>query len=303
MLQRRKALALWLTQPEHPLTSRVMINRIWQWHFGRGIVSTPNDFGRQGEAPTHPELLDWLASVFRELGWSIKSMHRLIMLSSTYQMSSQSDHGNEQIDPENRFLWRMNRRRLEAEALRDSVLAVAGSLNLEVGGRPVMPPLSQEEKSGLWSADQWPVTLDPKEHNRRSVYLYVKRSFPYPMFATFDMPDTAVSCPRREATTVAPQALAMLNSEFMVAQAGHLASRLQKECGDDPEGWLNTAWKLALGRLPAQSEKEKAVQFLLKGGVAKQGATGPKSAETPKTLALVELCLVLFNMNEFLYVD
>jgi Protein of unknown function (DUF1553)/Protein of unknown function (DUF1549)/Planctomycete cytochrome C len=303
MSQRRKALAVWLTGPDHPLTSRVMINRIWQWHFGKGIVGTPNDFGRQGEAPTHPELLDWLASEFSEKGWSMKSMHRLIMLSNTYQMSSQSDRINEQIDPENRFLWRANRRRLEAEALRDSVLAVAGSLNLKMGGRPVIPTLTREEKSGLWSADQWPVSLDPEEHNRRSVYLYVKRSFPYPMFVTFDMPDTSVSCPRREATTVAPQALAMLNSDFMMAQAERLASRLQKECGDAPERWVDVAWKLAFNRLPSQLEREKALEFLSKGHRTGEATTTAESTQSAEPMAFVELCLVLFNANEFVYVD
>ncbi len=302
MLQRRKALALWLTQPDHPLFSRVMVNRIWQWHFGRGIVGTPNDFGRQGEPPTHPELLDWLALEFAEHGWSIKSIHRLIMLSSTYQLSSQSDANNEQIDPENRFLWRMNRRRLEAEAVRDWALAVAGNLNFKMGGRPVIPPLSQEEKSGLWSSDQWPVSLDPEEHQRRSVYLYVKRSFPYPMFATFDMPDTSVSCPRREATTVAPQALAMLNSDFMMAQAEQFAVRLQKEYGDAPERWLDAAWKLAFSQLPTQLEKEKALEFLSKGHRTKE-ATTAESTQSTEPMALVQLCLVLLNANQFVYVD
>jgi hypothetical protein len=301
--QRRKALALWLTQPDHPLTSRVMTNRIWQWHFGRGIVGTPNDFGRQGEPPSHPELLDWLALEFVKRGWSIKSMHRLIMLSNAYQMSSQFDGSNEQTDAQNRYLWRMNRRRLEAEALRDSILSVAGNLNLKMGGRPVMPPLSQEERSALWSSDQWPVSLDPEEHNRRSVYLYVKRSFPYPMFATFDMPDTSVSCPRREATTVAPQALAMLNSDFMMVQAQQLAVRLQKECGEVPERWINTGWQVAFGRLPSQSEKEKALQFLSKRSKDNEAATTAESSQPSKSLGLVELCLVLFNMNEFMYGD
>jgi Protein of unknown function (DUF1553)/Protein of unknown function (DUF1549)/Planctomycete cytochrome C len=299
-LQRRKALALWLTRSDHPLTARVIVNRIWQGHFGRGIVGTPNDFGRQGEAPTHPELLDWLAVEFRERRWSIKSMHRLVMLSNTYLMSSASDAANEKIDPENRFFWRMNRRRLEAETLRDSVLSVAGSLNLQMGGRPVIPPLSKEEQSGLWSSDQWPVSLDPKQHDRRSVYVYVKRSFPYPMFATFDMPDTSVSCPRREATTVAPQALAMLNSDFIVAQAGRLATLLQDEYGPSSADWIDAAWKRAFSRLPAPAEKEKAMEFLAGGPGTGEGNAVAKSHETSR---LAELCLVLFNMNEFMYVD
>src|SRR5712692_3036815 len=189
--QRRKALALWLTRLNHPLTARVMVNRIWQGQFGRGLVATANDFGRQGEPPTHPELLDWLATEFVERGWSIKAMHRLILLSDAYQRSSQFLNGsNARLDPDNRFLWRMNRKRMEAETLRDSVLATAGDLSARMGGPPVVPPLSPEEMEGMWNPGQWPVSSDPEEYNRRSVYFYVKRSFRYPMFEIFDMPDT-----------------------------------------------------------------------------------------------------------------
>jgi hypothetical protein len=284
--ERRRALALWLTKPDHPLTARVIVNRVWYWHFGRGIVGTPSDFGRQGEPPTHPELLDWLASNFVEHGWSIKELHRLIMLSNTYRMSSQSDVSNAQIDPSNQYLWRMNRQRMDAETLRDSVLDVAGVLNLKMGGRPVIPPLTKEEQSGMWAPSQWPVSLDPEEHDRRSVYLYVKRSFPFPMLAIFDEPDTAVSCPRRDVTTVAPQALALLNSEFMETQARNLAARLQEAHPQDRDAWVRTGWELVLGRDPSLEEKEKALAFLNTG-----------SSELDK------LCLVLLNMNEFLYID
>jgi Protein of unknown function (DUF1553)/Protein of unknown function (DUF1549)/Planctomycete cytochrome C len=281
---RRKALALWLTRPEHPLTARVIVNRVWAWHFGRGIVATPSDFGRQGERPSHPELLDWLASEFVSRGWSLKKLHRTIMLSDAYRRSSGFDGQNARIDPDNRYLWRMNRQRLDAETLRDTVLAVSGSLNLKMGGKAVIPPLSAEEKTGMWALNQWPVALDPAEHNRRSVYLYVKRSFPYPMFEIFDVPDSSGSCPRREATTVAPQALALMNSEFMLEQARKLAERVQKEGQGGPEAWIDAAWRLALGRAATPSESERARLFL-------------------KDSPLRELCLVLLNMNEFLYVD
>ena len=284
--ERRRALALWLTSPDHPLTARVIVNRVWYWHFGRGIVGTPNDFGRQGEAPTHPELLDWLARNFVESGWSMKKLHRMIMLSNTYRMSSQSDESNFRIDPSNQYLWRMNRQRMDAEALRDSVLDVAGVLNLQMGGRPVIPPLTTEEKAVMWAPNQWPVSLDPMEHNRRSVYLYVKRSFPFPMFAIFDEPDTAVSCPRRDVTTVAPQALALLNSEFMERQARNLAARVQKTYPDDRDAWVRGAWQLALSRDPSPQEKEKALSFL--------------DAASTK---LDKLCLVLLNTSEFLSID
>lgn len=286
VLQRRRALALWLTRPDHPLTSRVIVNRLWYWHFGRGIVGTPSDFGRQGEPPTHPELLDWLATSFVENGWSIKKLQRIIMLSNAYRMSSQPDDGNSRIDPSNQYLWRMNRQRMDAEVLRDSVLETAGVLNLKMGGRPVIPPLTEEERAVMWSPSQWPVSFDPAEHNRRSVYLYVKRSFPFPMFAIFDEPDTAVSCPRRDVTTVAPQALALLNSEFMEKQARNLAARVQQAHPGDRNAWVRGAWQLVLSRDRSPEEKEKAISFLKAG-----------DSEFAK------LCLVLLNMNEFLYID
>jgi cytochrome c553 len=293
--QRRKALALWLTAPDHPLTARVMVNRIWQHHFGRGIVATPNDFGRQGEPPTHPELLDWLAVEFMERGWSVKQMHRLILGSEAYRRSSEFVGDNKDIDAENRYLWRMNRRRVEAETLRDFVLAVSGSLNLAMGGRPVVPPLSAEEQLGMWAPEQWPVALDPQQHNRRSVYLYVKRSFPYPMFTTFDMPDTSVSCARRDVTTVAPQALALLNSEFMFEQAGLLAGRLRSEKTAGPREWIGRLWMLAVGREPSAVETEKALSLF-----ASQAGADP---EKEQVSALTKLCLLALNMNEFLYVE
>jgi len=284
--ERRKALAEWLASPDHPLTARVMVNRIWQGHFGRGIVATPNDFGRQGGPPTHPELLDWLAVEFVEQGWSVKTMHRLIMLSDVYRRASSPHEANSAIDAENRFLWRMNRRRLEAETLRDSVLAVSGDLNLKAGGRPVVPPLSEDEMRGMWAPDQWPVALDPEEHNRRSVYIYVKRSFPFPMFTTFDAPDSSVSCARRDVTTVAPQALAMINSEFMLARAKSIAKRVAEKYGPEPERRVEGVWLLALGRRPSADETARAAALLDKGEES-----------------LAQLGLLAFNLNEFLYVD
>ncbi len=282
--QRRKALAEWLTDPEHPLTARVMVNRIWQGHFGRGLVGTPNDFGRQGDAPTHSELLDWLAADFVENGWSVKSMHRRIMLSNAYGRSSAPDEANARTDATNLYLWRMNRRRLEAEALRDNVLAASGALNLKMGGRSVVPVLTSEEMRGMWSKDQWPVSLDPAEHNRRSVYLYTKRSFPLPLFTTFDAPDTSVSCSRRTVTTVAPQALALMNSEFMQDQARVLADRVRAESLNDH---IAGVWRLALGREPSAYERARATALL----------------EGLSSDALTQVCLLAMNLNEFVYVD
>ena len=282
--QRRKALALWLTSPDNPLLARVMVNRLWLGHFGEGLVRTPNDFGRQGEAPTHPELLDWLATEFVRQGWSIKQMHRLIMLSNTYRSSSVGDAEGTRKDPENRYLSRMNRRRLDADSIRDSVLAVAGTLNLKMGGVGVIPPLTREEILAARMPYLWPANPDPAEHNRRSIYLQMKRSLTLPMLQIFDAPDTATSCPRRESSTVAPQALALMNGESTVAQAAQFASRIKKQGGDSPEASVEAGWRLAFGRSPAPEERRTALEYLQRN-------------------SLERLCLLLFNMSEFIYVD
>ncbi|MFN0106070.1 MAG: PSD1 and planctomycete cytochrome C domain-containing protein [Bryobacteraceae bacterium] len=276
--QRRKALAEWLASPDNPLPARVMVNRIWQGHFGRGLVGTPNDFGRQGEPPTHPELLDWLAADFIEKSWSVKAMHRLLMTSQAYRRTSGPDAANARIDAANTYLWRMNRRRLEAEEIRDAVLLASGQLSLKMGGPPVVLPLSKEEFLGIREPDLWPVTLDPKEHTRRSVYLYVKRSFKMPMLETFDVPDPTMSCARRESSTVAPQALAMMNGDFTRTYAAKMAQRF---AGPDQ---IEKAWRHSLGRPPTAEEKARADQFLQRNN-------------------LPDLCLLILNMNEFLYVD
>jgi hypothetical protein len=282
--QRRKALALWLTSPENPLFGRVMVNRIWTGHFGEGIVRTPNDFGRQGEPPTHPELLDWLTTEFADQGWSMKKMHRLIMLSSTYRASSVADETALKTDPDNRFLSRMPRRRLDGDSLRDTILAVAGSLNLKMGGVGVIPPLTKEEILAARFPNLWPANPDPAEHNRRSVYLQMKRSLTLPLLQIFDAPDSATSCPRRERSTVAPQALALMNGEFAVSQSERFAERVKKAAGDSPEAAVETGFKLAFGRAPSAAERDTALEYL-------------------KRNTLARLCLLLFNMNEFVYVD
>jgi cytochrome c553 len=282
---RRKALAEWLTKPDHPLTWRVMVNRLWQGHFGVGLVRSPNDFGRQGEAPTHPELLDWLAGEFVERGTSLKALHKLILTSSVYQLSSEGSAPNLQADPENRLLWRMNRRRLEAESLRDSVLAASGALNVIMYGPPVVPPLSPEEMQGIKETYMWPATVNPEQAVRRSVYLYIKRSFPMPLFAVFDSPDTSMSCGRRETTNVAPQALALLNNRLLNEQAGVMAARLRREAGEDVAAQVRLGWRIALGREPSSSEHNRALAMLHSGHTLDQFA------------------LLLFNLNEFLYID
>jgi hypothetical protein len=288
---RRAALARWLTAPDNPLTARVLVNRVWGWHFGQGLVRTPNDFGAQGEPPTHPELLDWLAHDFGEHGWDLKRLHRLLLLSRTYRSRSVAEGPGLRVDPENKLLWHFPRQRLEGEALRDALLACAGSLNTRPFGPPVVPPLGRDELTGLFDARRkWPVTKDPAQHTRRSVYLLVRRTFTYPLFAAFDPPEVMTSCPRRQQTVVPTQALTLLNSPLAREQAGTFARRLLRECGDRPERLGARAWLLAFGREVTAEESERAQAFL-------RTRAGGREA------ALADLCLALFNANEFVYVD
>ena len=284
--QRRAALARWLTSPDNPLVARVIVNRVWGWHFGRGLVRTPNDFGNQGEPPTHPQLLDWLARDFVSHGWSLKHLHRLIMLSETYRMDSIGRGKGVQVDPEDKLLWHFPRHRLEGEAIRDAMLACAGTLNEKQFGPPVVPPLSAQELTGLFDAkSKWPVTKDAGEHTRRSVYLLVRRTFVYPLFAAFDPPEVMTSCPQRPRTVVPAQALTLLNSPVAREQSAAFARRLLRECGDRPDDAVRRAWQLAFGRPATAAEIERARTFLRQRG------------------ALADLCLALFNANEFVYVD
>jgi hypothetical protein len=313
--RRRKALAEWLTRPENPLTARVMVNRIWQGHFGRGIVGTPNDFGRQGETPTHAELLDWLATEFVEHGWSVKHMHRLMVLSNTYRRASRFDTDKARVDPGNLFLWRMNPRRLQAEEIWDAVHAVTGTLTVKsepmrylrksaqpdaglmnpFGGPPVFPPLSTDEMEGgdLLDKSQWPVSPDPRDHTRRAVYIYVKRSFPFPILNAFDSPDAALSCGRRQSTTVAPQSLALMNGNVMQRQAEAFAVSLIDEAGNDLGKLVDRAWQRTLARTPESVERESSLALLR--SFEKPGTT--------QTVAVSKFCLAMLNLNEFLYVD
>ncbi len=291
--KRRAVLARWLTSPENPLTARVLVNRVWGWHFGQGIVRTPNDFGTQGEAPTHPQLLDWLARDFVEHGWSLKRLHRLILSSRTYRLRSIAEGPGLQIDSENRLLWHFPRRRLEGEAIRDNLLACAGTLNRKQYGPPVVPPLSAQELAGLFDArGKWPVTKDAAEHTRRSVYVLVRRTFLHPLFASFDPPEVMTSCPRRMQTVVPAQALTLLNSPLAREQSASFARRLLKECGDEPDKLVSRAWMLAFSRLCTATEKERSLAFLHR-----------RIASTEREIALAEYCLALFNTNEFIYVD
>ena len=289
--QRRAALARWITSPKNPLTARVFVNRVWAWHFGSGIVRTPSDFGGQGEPPTHPQLLDWLARDFIDHGWDLKRLHRQIMLSATYRMQSvASDRRGMEIDPEDRLLWHFPRQRLDGEAIRDAMLDCAGTLNLAQFGPPVVPPLGPTELTGLFDAkNKWQVTQDPSQHARRSVYVLVRRTFLYPMFAAFDPPEVMSSCPRRMRTVVPTQALTLLNSPLAREQAAAFAARLSRECPEDLDRALARAWVLAFGREITPEEAKRAREFVRE--------------RPPCDAALAELCLALFNANEFVYVD
>jgi hypothetical protein len=283
---RRTALAEWLTKADHPLTGRVVVNRLWQQHFGKGIVATPGDFGRQGDAPTHPELLDWLAIELVKNGWKLKPLHRLMVLSSAYRQSSSFDSKAALIDEENKLLWRMNRRRLEGETIRDAILTASGQINFKSGGPSIFPELPAELKQGAWT-----VSLEPELH-RRSIYVYVKRNLRYPLFTAFDSPDRCETCSRRFVTTTAPQALMLLNEKLIVDQAKVFAGRVQKEAGDNVEAIIESAYRTALGRLPNSEERVALRNYLQK-----------QAAKTTMKDAVADLCHSLLNLNEFVYVD
>ncbi len=291
---RRRALADWIATPDNPLTARVMVNRIWQDHFGRGIVATTSDFGTRGRLPTHPELLDWLATEFVAKGWSVKHLHRLMLNSATYQQDSVGSRLALEKDPENLLLARFSRRRLNADEIRDSVLAAAGRLNRKAGGRPVVTPLSQEELQSLTQRpdDAWVVTADTTEYDRRSLYLLQKRTFRLPMMEVFDAPEPMVTCPRRESSTTAPQSLTLLNGAFVMEQSRALAKQLTATHASDAE-LIRAAWLQVLAREPDTEDKTLAAQFLAK----QTKMPGSRPA------AVVELVRGLLNLNEFLYVD
>ena len=221
----RTRLAQWITDAKNPLTARVIVNRLWQYHFGIGLVTTPNDFGINGDVPSHPALLDYLANELVEGGWRLKPIHRMILLSSTYRQSSEQNAEFDEIDPDNRLVWRFSRRRLAAQEIRDAMLAVAGSINLEAGGPSVIAPVDQELVDLLYKPSQWEVTPDEREHQRRSIYLIAKRNLRLPFMEVFDQPDLQTSCARRESSTHSPQALEMLNGKLSNQLAAAFADR------------------------------------------------------------------------------
>lgn len=310
---RRSALAQWLVSRQHPLTARVFVNRIWQHHFGQGIVATPNDFGAMGSAASHPRLLDWLACELIDSGWSAKHIHRLIMQSATYQQSSQSTIAGTKADPGNELLWRMNRRRMEAETIRDSLLSVSGRLNSQVGGPGIRLPLNAEI-AALQYKGTWAPHSDPWQHQRKTVYVFLKRNNRLPMLESFDAPRTTNSCGRRTQSTHAGQALSLLNGELFQQHSWSLARRLLDQNTQDLDYLVDHAYRLILARKPTEQERQLAQQFITQQEqlIRREGTRPPAVArsepirpgvEPTFALALADYCLVLLNLDEFLYVD
>ncbi len=314
---RRLTLARWIASPDNPWTARVLVNRVWQQHFGVGLVATPNDFGFTGARPTHPELLDWLAVDFRTNGWSLKKLHRQIVLSRTYRQASRA-RTDAASDPDNRLLWRQNVQRLDAETLRDSLLAISGLLKPYAAGKPLWPPVANEllqaqpaileaEKGGDGGRMQgW--YADPLDQTDvRSVFLVRKRCLPIPFLQAFDLPDTAASCGRRDTTVVAPQALMLLNSDDGLRYAKGLAARLSRG-GADPRpeddavfrAWVDRLFQETLSR-PAVPDELQLAAELTRRHRDQYAAEGP--VESALRRALVDLCRAVLNTNEFLYLD
>jgi Protein of unknown function (DUF1553)/Protein of unknown function (DUF1549)/Planctomycete cytochrome C len=297
---RRLALARWLVDPANPLTARVIVNRVWQHHFGEGIVATPSDFGQMGSRATHPELLDWLADWFVNDGqWSLKKLHRLIMTSRTYRRSSMATKQLQQLDPENKWLGRFPQRRLEAEAIRDSVLAISGKLNPEMFGPAVHLPIpasvieAHTDKEAAWRISPEPAIY------RRTIYAYLKRTLLVPMLEVLDLCDTTNSVDKRSITSIAPQALTLFNGEFMNSQAAFFADRVIREVGDDSNQQIERAYRLALCRMPTPTELQTLTQFLIEEAENRAFV----DAVDARRAALIQICRVILNLNEFVYVE
>jgi cytochrome c553 len=316
---RRLAFAKALTDGKHPLLARVMVNRVWMHHFGKGIVASPGDFGQLGSKPTHPELLDWLAGEFVRSGWSLKQLHRLIMTSRTYRQASTRDDKRHLIDPDNLYLSRMNVRRLEAETLRDSLLAISGKLNPKIGGAPV-PVMFNEEGQVVIGIDTTDTAGRPTgkvipmdgDEFRRSIYVQARRSRPLEMFATFDAPVMEPSCDARAVTTVSPQSLLLMNSATMRVHAQQFAQRVESEGGKELPDRVRLAWKLVHGKAASESDVQQSVEFVQAQTEYYKANPTPlevqlgapsKTPGDPAFLGLTALCHALMSGNAMLYVD
>lgn len=291
---RRRALAKWISKPDNLLTSRVIVNRVWQQHFGRGIVQSPNNFGQLGVPPTHPQLLDWLALQFNAGGQRFKSFHKMIMMSNTYQMSSQYSEQGKAIDPANDLFWRFNMRRLGAEEVRDTILAVNGRLNLKMYGPGFYPLISKEVLQGQSRPGHGWGKSSEEERARRSIYIFVKRSLITPLLSNFDFADTDSSCAVRFVTTQPAQALGMINGDFVNRQAEQFANRILKEEALDHPQFVSRAIRLAYGRRPQIGEVDQGVRLI--DTLIKKHALKEKQA-------LNYFCLTILNRNEFVYLD
>ncbi len=291
---RRKVLADWITSSDNSLAARVLVNRLWHYHFGRGLVRTVNDFGYGGSPPTHPELLDWLAKELVDGGWRLKRLHKLIVMSSAYQMSSTPNEQALVKDPENDLFSRFDLRRLEAEELRDSVLAVCGNLNLKMGGPSIYPKIADVVLAGQSRPGNGWNQSPPEEQVRRSVYIHVKRSLVVPFLAVFDTADADASCPARFSTTQPTQALAMLNSDFVNEQAKLFADDVRRKAGGDAKAQIRLALYRVMQREPAEAEIDRGL-----GLIEKLARDHGMTAEA----ALKQFCLLALNLNEFLYLN
>ena len=310
---RRTALANWLADPMNPsLTARVMVNRIWQGHFGTGIVGTSSDFGIMGDRPANPQLLDYLAASFVESGWSIKKLHRAIMLSNAYQQSSLSQDAAAVIDPDNKLLWRYPRHRAEGEVVRDAMLLTSGRLNLKMGGPGVRPELPEGVNTAGYAG--WAVDKDEAESRRRSVYVFEKRVLTYQMFEAFDAPTSEDSCPRRFSTVQPSQALTLMNDKFVLDWSRQFAGRVLNDGGLSPDQQIDRAYRLAFSRDPKTEERKAVSQFLDNQSTLIAGRLQrnekvilpdhiPEGMEPAKAAAFVDFCHALMSSNEFLYIN
>lgn len=307
----RVQLARWLTDPSQPLTARSIVNRVWQHHFGTGLSNTPSDFGVMGEEPSHPKLLDHLANRLINHGWSLKDLHRQIVLSATYRTqstppandltnpnSTQAWRDAKQGDPDNRLLARFPRRRLDAESIRDAMLLASGTLNQQAGGPGISPPLPEALVKTLKSG-QWKISGNKADHHRRSIYIFARRNLRYPLFATFDRPAANCSCATRIPSTTAIQSLLLLNSSLTMDASQRLASDCIAQYAGNPRAQIQEIFQRVLSRTPSREDELDCMAFL-----AKQTALVKRQGSTQPTIsALTDLCRAMFNSNEFLYVD
>jgi hypothetical protein len=303
----RRALAAWITDTERgagPLLARVIVNRVWQHHFGEGLVRTPNDFGTRGDRPSHPDLLEWLSADLVAHGWKLKRLHRMILLSAIYRQGAAFDTEKAKTDPDNRLLWRMRPRRLEAEVLRDALLVAGGVMYRKTYGPAFKPPISADAMVARNLQNPYPQNIpEGPEDRRRSVYMFHKRVIPYPLFQVFDAPDAQQCTGRRNVTTVAPQALALLNDPFTRIRAGDFANRLLKEAGGDPAAVIDRAYRLAFSRPPTEAERGAGVEFLAQQNRERSARDSKQARDEIWRQALTDYCQVLFGLNEFIYVD